>query len=146
MPKRSDYVQIPQQDEAQDGELEEGRDSEEDNQIGESPSAVHMRVSSSSSASRAAAGPGRSVSASPSSRRPTKSAKTPAKIDLRSLDNAFKRWTQEITQKVRRKKKTMDAEARKEIVYSVFQRVMPSLSSLAQPVSLVRRRNVAYAS
>ncbi|KAG8883072.1 phosphatidyl inositol kinase [Tulasnella sp. 332] len=131
MPKRSDYVQIPQQDDAQDGEFEEGHGSEDDNQIGESPSAVHMRVPSSSSASRAAAGP--STSDNTSSRRPSKNAKPPGKIDLRSLDNAFKRWTQEITQKVRRKKKTMDAEARKEIVYSVFQRVLPSQSSVPQP-------------
>ncbi|KAG9002919.1 phosphatidyl inositol kinase [Tulasnella sp. JGI-2019a] len=137
MPKRSDYVQIPQQDD-HEGELgETGGPEEDDNEIGESPSAVHMRVPSASSASRVSvAGP--SANTSVNSRRPSKTPKTPGKIDLRSLDNAFKRWTQEITHKVRRKKKTMDAEARKEIVFSVFQRVIsspsPSPSSSSQPI------------
>ncbi|KAL0956588.1 hypothetical protein HGRIS_002726 [Hohenbuehelia grisea] len=43
----------------------------------------------------------------------------PGSIDLTKLDNAFKRWTESIAQKVKRKKKTPD-NSRKEIWRSVF--------------------------
>ncbi|KAF9650860.1 hypothetical protein BDM02DRAFT_3092313 [Thelephora ganbajun] len=47
------------------------------------------------------------------------------KIDLRKLDNAFKRWTESIAQKMKRKKKTEDLNARKEIWRSVFEPYIP---------------------
>lgn len=131
MPKHSDYIRIPQQEDRDGIEDGGGRDSleeDDDNEIGESSSAIHMRSPSASSASQAVAGPsGNGGPKQPSYRRPTKAPRriSGGKIDLSSLDNAFKRWTQEISQKVRRKKKTLDEETRKEIVYSVFQRVAP---------------------
>ncbi|KAG1752928.1 phosphatidylinositol 3 and 4-kinase-domain-containing protein [Suillus lakei] len=45
-------------------------------------------------------------------------------IDLRKLDNAFKRWTESIAQKVKRKKKVEDY-SRKEIWQSVFEPCAP---------------------
>ncbi|KAG8907962.1 phosphatidyl inositol kinase [Tulasnella sp. 403] len=107
---RHEYIQIPQSEDVQDDE----------DDIGESPSAVHLRLPSASSSTSTAGG------SSSASSRPTRPARgRPGKIDLRSLDNAFKRWTMEITQKVMRKKKKMESEAKKEIVFSVFQRVSP---------------------
>lgn len=47
-------------------------------------------------------------------------ARKPGHIDLRKLDNAFKRWTESIAQKVKRKKKVEDY-SRKEIWQSVFE-------------------------
>lgn len=43
----------------------------------------------------------------------------PAKIDLSKLDNAFKRWTESIAQRVKRKKKVED-NSKKEIIQSIF--------------------------
>ncbi|TFK54327.1 hypothetical protein OE88DRAFT_1732997 [Heliocybe sulcata] len=48
-------------------------------------------------------------------RRPSR----PAKIDLTKLDTAFKRWTESIAQKVKRKKKVED-NSKKEIIQSIF--------------------------
>ncbi|KAG2154403.1 phosphatidylinositol 3 and 4-kinase-domain-containing protein [Suillus bovinus] len=48
----------------------------------------------------------------------------PGHIDLRKLDNAFKRWTESIAQKVKRKKKVEDY-SRKEIWQSVFEPCAP---------------------
>ncbi|KIO28478.1 hypothetical protein M407DRAFT_22368 [Tulasnella calospora MUT 4182] len=103
------YVRIPQQ--------EDGSASDTEDEAGESPSAHHMRSYSTGSTATAS-------SSRPRHQRTT-SRTSLAKIDLSSLDTAFKRWTQEITQKVRRKKKTLESEAPKEIVFSVFQRVSP---------------------
>ncbi|KAG8946902.1 phosphatidyl inositol kinase [Tulasnella sp. 424] len=104
------YVRIPQQED------DPATDSEDE--AGESPSAHHMRSYSTGSATVP------SSSSRPRHQRTT-SRSSIGKIDLRSLDTAFKRWTQEITQKVRRKKKTLESESPKEIVFSVFQRVPP---------------------
>lgn len=51
-------------------------------------------------------------------------AHKPGHIDLRKLDNAFKRWTESIAQKVKRKKKVEDY-SRKEIWQSVFEPCAP---------------------
>ncbi|KAG6880346.1 hypothetical protein C0992_011097 [Termitomyces sp. T32_za158] len=45
----------------------------------------------------------------------------PGNIDLKKLDNAFKRWTESIAQKVKRKKKTEPAHDRRTIWHSVFE-------------------------
>ncbi|KAG6378055.1 hypothetical protein JVT61DRAFT_13737 [Boletus reticuloceps] len=45
----------------------------------------------------------------------------PGHIDLSKLDNAFKRWTESIAQKVKRKKKKVEDHSRKEIWQSVFE-------------------------
>ncbi|KAG8930968.1 phosphatidyl inositol kinase, partial [Tulasnella sp. 408] len=103
------YVRIPQQ--------EDGSATDTEDEAGESPSAHHMRSYSTGSTAT-------SSSSRPRHQRTT-SRTSIGKIDLSSLDNAFKRWTQEITQKVRRKKKAVESEAPKEIVFSVFQRVSP---------------------
>ncbi|KAI1794178.1 phosphatidylinositol 3 and 4-kinase-domain-containing protein [Ganoderma leucocontextum] len=47
-------------------------------------------------------------------------ANRPVHIDLRNLDNAFKRWTESIAQKVKRKKKVED-NSKKDIWHSVFE-------------------------
>ena len=109
MARTSDYVRIPQQ--------EDEDDSEDD--AGESPSALRLGDPNASSSSRSAIV--RSRSADTRSSRTSSGPQRSSKIDLRSLDTAFKRWTQEITQKVRRKKKTQAIEGRKEIIFSVFQ-------------------------
>ncbi|KAF9478605.1 hypothetical protein BDN70DRAFT_942161 [Pholiota conissans] len=62
------------------------------------------------------------VHAGPSQRR----AGRPGHIDLTKLDNAFKRWTESIAQKVKRKKKTTD-HSRKQIWRSVFE---PAITGL----------------
>ncbi|OCH91462.1 hypothetical protein OBBRIDRAFT_792290 [Obba rivulosa] len=51
----------------------------------------------------------------------------PGNIDLSKLDNAFKRWTESIAQKVKRKKKVED-KSRKEILHSVFEPYIPPTS------------------
>ncbi|KAG1777738.1 phosphatidylinositol 3 and 4-kinase-domain-containing protein [Suillus placidus] len=51
-------------------------------------------------------------------------AHKPGHIDLRKLDNAFKRWTESIAQKVKRKKKVEDY-SRKEIWQSVSEPCIP---------------------
>ena len=78
---------------------------------------------------------------SSSASRPRRSS-IPRKIDLRKLDNAFKRcvswdrllwsiptlgcrWTESIAQKMKRKKKTEDLNARKEVWRSVFEPYVP---------------------
>ncbi|KAI9509402.1 phosphatidylinositol 3 and 4-kinase-domain-containing protein [Russula earlei] len=45
----------------------------------------------------------------------------PGAIDLRKLDAAFKRWTESIAQKIKRKKKVEDIHVKKDIVRSVFE-------------------------
>ncbi|KAF9531611.1 phosphatidylinositol 3 and 4-kinase-domain-containing protein [Crepidotus variabilis] len=52
-------------------------------------------------------------------------------IDLTKLDNAFKRWTESIAQKVKRKKKTVDADthSRKHIWKSAFEPAVTGLPS-----------------
>ncbi|KAG5715947.1 hypothetical protein E4T56_gene20108 [Termitomyces sp. T112] len=45
----------------------------------------------------------------------------PGNIDLKKLDNAFKRWTESIAQKVKRKKKASLAHERRTIWHSVFE-------------------------
>ncbi|RDB16775.1 Phosphatidylinositol 4-kinase lsb6 [Hypsizygus marmoreus] len=45
----------------------------------------------------------------------------PGSIDLKKLDNAFKRWTESIAQKVKRKKKVGPSHERKQIWHSVFE-------------------------
>lgn len=53
------------------------------------------------------------------SRRGLRRGHRPGNIDLGKLDHAFKRWTESIAQKVKRKKKVED-HSRKEIWHSVF--------------------------
>ncbi|KAI0821620.1 phosphatidylinositol 3 and 4-kinase-domain-containing protein [Trametes gibbosa] len=54
-------------------------------------------------------------------------AHTPVHIDLSKLDNAFKRWTESIAQKVKRRKKVED-NSKKEIWHSVFEpQYVPSM-------------------
>jgi hypothetical protein len=60
-------------------------------------------------------------------RRRSARAHKPGHIDLRKLDNAFKRWTESIAQKVKRKKKVEDY-SRKEIWQSVFEPCAPPFS------------------
>ncbi|KAF5317154.1 hypothetical protein D9611_003908 [Ephemerocybe angulata] len=48
-----------------------------------------------------------------------------ASIDLAKLDNAFKRWTESIAQKVKRKKKAGPEHKRKQIWRSVFEPTIP---------------------
>ncbi|CAA7263169.1 unnamed protein product [Cyclocybe aegerita] len=52
----------------------------------------------------------------------------PGSIDLTKLDNAFKRWTESIAQKVKRKRKTTD-RSRKQIWRSVFEPAVTGLPS-----------------
>ncbi|KAI0769778.1 phosphatidylinositol 3 and 4-kinase-domain-containing protein [Trametes elegans] len=55
-------------------------------------------------------------------------AHRPVHIDLSKLDSAFKRWTESIAQKVKRKKKVED-NSKKEILHSVFEpQYVPSLT------------------
>ncbi|PPQ67287.1 hypothetical protein CVT25_005871 [Psilocybe cyanescens] len=60
----------------------------------------------------------------PSNTNPQRRAVRPGSIDLTKLDNAFKRWTESIAQKVKRKKKTTD-HSRKQIWHSVFDPPVP---------------------
>ncbi|ESK85210.1 phosphatidylinositol 4-kinase type ii subunit alpha [Moniliophthora roreri MCA 2997] len=53
----------------------------------------------------------------------------PGHIDLTKLDNAFKRWTESIAQKVKRKKKATTEHARKPIYRSVFEPTIPPSST-----------------
>ncbi|KII92400.1 hypothetical protein PLICRDRAFT_172497 [Plicaturopsis crispa FD-325 SS-3] len=55
----------------------------------------------------------------------------PGPIDLSKLDTAFKRWTEGIAQKVKRKKKVED-HSRREIWRTVFE---PQVAAVAAPVS-----------
>ncbi|KAF8993668.1 phosphatidylinositol 3 and 4-kinase-domain-containing protein [Cyathus striatus] len=48
-------------------------------------------------------------------------AARPGSIDLKKLDHAFKRWTESIAQKVKRKKKAGPEHSRKRIWHSVFE-------------------------
>ncbi|OBZ68177.1 Phosphatidylinositol 4-kinase lsb6 [Grifola frondosa] len=61
---------------------------------------------------------------------PTRSRRSqrPVHIDLSKLDSAFKRWTESIAQKVKRKKKVED-NSRKEIWRSVFDPPIAALTS-----------------
>ncbi|OSD06719.1 hypothetical protein PYCCODRAFT_1474162 [Trametes coccinea BRFM310] len=55
-------------------------------------------------------------------------AHRPVHIDLSKLDNAFKRWTESIAQKVKRKKK-VDDNSKKQIWHSVFEpQYVPSIT------------------
>ncbi|KAH0827621.1 phosphatidylinositol 3 and 4-kinase-domain-containing protein [Lanmaoa asiatica] len=68
----------------------------------------------------------RAHSAKPSHGKAPKRPYKPGHIDLSKLDNAFKRWTESIAQKVKRKKKVED-HSRKEIWQSIFDPyVLPS--------------------
>ncbi|KAI0266765.1 phosphatidylinositol 3 and 4-kinase-domain-containing protein [Gloeopeniophorella convolvens] len=49
----------------------------------------------------------------------------PGPIDLRKLDAAFKRWTESIAQKMKRKKKADDVHLKREIFRSVFDPPVP---------------------
>ncbi|KAH9485374.1 Phosphatidylinositol 4-kinase lsb6 [Psilocybe cubensis] len=60
----------------------------------------------------------------PSNTYPQRRTVRPGSIDLTKLDNAFKRWTESIAQKVKRKKKTTD-HSRKQIWHSVFDPQVP---------------------
>ncbi|KZT26839.1 hypothetical protein NEOLEDRAFT_1090374 [Neolentinus lepideus HHB14362 ss-1] len=62
-------------------------------------------------------------------RRPSR----PVKIDLTKLDTAFKRWTESIAQKVKRKKKVED-NSKKEITQSIFGPPVESQGTLLGPV------------
>ncbi|KIJ67706.1 hypothetical protein HYDPIDRAFT_173507 [Hydnomerulius pinastri MD-312] len=62
--------------------------------------------------------------AKPARGRTLRRSHKPGHIDLSKLDNAFKRWTESIAQKVKRKKKVED-HSRKEIWQSVFDPYVP---------------------
>ncbi|KAL4254266.1 Phosphatidylinositol 4-kinase [Abortiporus biennis] len=64
---------------------------------------------------------------------PSRRAPRPGHIDLRKLDSAFKRWTESIAQKVKRKKKVED-NSRKEIWRSVFDPPIAAVISDTGPV------------
>ncbi|TFY82528.1 hypothetical protein EWM64_g1486 [Hericium alpestre] len=91
MPNRSEYQPIPQGDE---------EESEAD--VGEELPPPAMATS--------ASGRGNGL----------RRANHPGHIDLRKLDNAFKRWTESIAQKMKRKKKAEEVQTKKEIFRSVF--------------------------
>ncbi|KAF4620550.1 hypothetical protein D9613_000667 [Agrocybe pediades] len=55
---------------------------------------------------------------------PSRRALRPGSIDLSKLDSAFKRWTESIAQKVKRKKKATGS-SRKQIWHSVFEPTVP---------------------
>ncbi|KAG9316481.1 phosphatidylinositol 4-kinase [Chiua virens] len=59
----------------------------------------------------------------------------PGHIDLSKLDNAFKRWTESIAQKMKRKKKVED-HSRKEIWQSVFDPYVPPSGTSEATVSM----------
>ncbi|KAK2463289.1 hypothetical protein APHAL10511_004944 [Amanita phalloides] len=64
--------------------------------------------------------PERQVSLSHTSKGDKRQSGGPGRIDLKKLDSAFKRWTESIAQKVKRKKKVSE-HARKQIWRSVFE-------------------------
>ncbi|KAK7045573.1 Phosphatidylinositol 4-kinase LSB6 [Paramarasmius palmivorus] len=72
-------------------------------------------------------------SSNPPPTRGLRRAGRPGHIDLTKLDNAFKRWTESIAQKVKRKKKVTNQHARKPIHRSVFEPAIPA-SSTAKPL------------
>ncbi|KAI0298495.1 phosphatidylinositol 3 and 4-kinase-domain-containing protein [Russula brevipes] len=53
----------------------------------------------------------------------------PGSVDLRKLDAAFKRWTESIAQKMKRKKKVEDVHVKRKIVRSVFDPPFASTSA-----------------
>ncbi|KAG6842078.1 hypothetical protein C0991_002732 [Blastosporella zonata] len=57
----------------------------------------------------------------------------PGSIDLKKLDNAFKRWTDSIAQKVKRKKKVGPSHERRTIWHSVFE---PQVVIHAAPLAI----------
>ncbi|KAG8963019.1 phosphatidyl inositol kinase [Tulasnella sp. 419] len=100
MPKRSEYVQIPQSEDI----YEEQEDEEDDVGLGSGSSLPAPTSPTASTGQR------------------LKSPKfRTGKIDLGTLDVAFKRWTNEITKRVKRKKRLEVMSQRKDIVFSVFQ-------------------------
>ncbi|TFK44679.1 phosphatidylinositol 3 and 4-kinase-domain-containing protein [Crucibulum laeve] len=66
----------------------------------------------------------------PGNTRGLRRAGRPGSIDLKKLDHAFKRWTESIAQKVKRKKKTEPEHSRKHIWRSVFE---PTVAPLPNP-------------
>ncbi|KAF8798733.1 hypothetical protein BYT27DRAFT_7202857 [Phlegmacium glaucopus] len=68
----------------------------------------------------------------------------PGSIDLTKLDNAFKRWTESIAQKVKRKKKTPD-HSRKQIWRSVFEPTIFAASNLGLVKTLDHKRPMSQA-
>ncbi|KAI0355636.1 hypothetical protein OH77DRAFT_1424578 [Trametes cingulata] len=68
------------------------------------------------------------LTSAPQPTRGLRRAHRPVHIDLSKLDSAFKRWTESIAQKVKRKKKVED-NSKKEIWHSVFEpQYVPSLT------------------
>ncbi|KAJ3570961.1 hypothetical protein NP233_g4066 [Leucocoprinus birnbaumii] len=59
----------------------------------------------------------------------------PGSIDLKKLDNAFKRWTESIAQKVKRKHKKKQEHSKKQIWKSVFE---PQVLSTSPPSAVVK--------
>ncbi|PFH51476.1 hypothetical protein AMATHDRAFT_142297 [Amanita thiersii Skay4041] len=66
------------------------------------------------------------------SRKRRKASTRPGSIDLKKLDNAFKRWTESIAQKVKRKK-TVAEHTRKQIWHSVLQSAVELPHSYIRP-------------
>ncbi|TFY69801.1 hypothetical protein EVG20_g2985 [Dentipellis fragilis] len=95
MPSRSEYQPIPSQADDEGSEADVGEE-------------LPQPVTSPSIPSRS----GRS--------RGIRRLNHPGHIDLRKLDNAFKRWTESIAQKMKRKKKAEEVYTKKEIWRSVF--------------------------
>lgn len=60
----------------------------------------------------------------------TRLSQKPGHIDLSKLDNAFKRWTEFISQKIKRQKKSSGDYSRKEIWQSVFDPYLPAFSEV----------------
>jgi len=119
MPKHAEYQQIPQ-----DAADEEDLDDEQDVGDVSGPSQRRLPLTTT-----------RPLSGSESSFRKGRSGK----IDLTTLDIAFKRWTTEITQRVRRKKKDAAAPTKQDIVFSVFQPVPktePGFPFVSSPLHL----------
>lgn len=61
-------------------------------------------------------------------------ANRPGSIDLKKLDNAFKRWTESIAQRVRRRKKVEQGPERKAIWHSAFEPQIIIPGGLSRPV------------
>ncbi|KAI6113239.1 phosphatidylinositol 3 and 4-kinase-domain-containing protein [Pisolithus croceorrhizus] len=60
----------------------------------------------------------------------TRRSQKPGHIDLSKLDNAFKRWTEFISQKIKRQKKSSGDYSRKEIWQSIFDPHLPAFSEV----------------
>ncbi|KAI8972217.1 phosphatidylinositol 3 and 4-kinase-domain-containing protein [Trametes punicea] len=85
------------------------------------------------------------LSSPPQPTRGLRRAHRPVHIDLSKLDSAFKRWTESIAQKVKRKKKVND-NSKKEIWHSVFEpQYVPSITYSGPVKTLDHKRPMTAA-